>query len=475
MELYEYTAHELAKMYRNKETTVPKVVESVFKRIEEREDTVKAYISLDKENALKKAEEIQAEFDAGKDMPVLAGIPVAIKDNICTKGVKTTCASKMLEDFVPPYNATVIEKLNENKCILIGKTNLDEFAMGGSTENSAFYKTTNPHNAECVPGGSSGGSAAAVAADEAIISLGSDTGGSIREPASFCGIVGLKPTYGTVSRFGLVAFASSLDQIGPFGKDVTDCALVMNAISGRDDSDATSVDTGITDYTEGLNDDIKGLKIGLPCEFFGEGINAEVKEAIMKKVEELKGKGAIVEEFSMPIVDYALSIYYILSSAEASSNLSRFDGVKYGYRSKNSDTLNDLYENSRSEGFGPEVKRRIMLGTYVLSSGYYDAYYKKALKARTLVINEFNKAFSKYDVIIGPTAPTTAFKIGEKSENPLEMYLSDVCTVPVNIAGVPAISVPVAKDSKGLPIGIQIIGKAFDEKTILRVARKCEE
>lgn len=475
MELYEYTAHELAKMYRNKETTVPKVVEAVFKRIEEKEDAVKAYISLDKENALKRAEEIQAEFDAGKDMPILAGIPVAIKDNICTKGVKTTCASRMLEDFVPPYNATVIEKLNANKCVLIGKTNLDEFAMGGSTENSAFYKTTNPHNAECVPGGSSGGSAAAVAADEAIVSLGSDTGGSIREPASFCGVVGLKPTYGTVSRFGLVAFASSLDQIGPFGKDVTDCALVMNAIAGRDESDATSVDTGIADYTEGLNDDIAGLKIGLPKEFFGDGINTEVKAAIIKKVEELKSKGAIVEEFSMPIVDYALSIYYILSSAEASSNLSRFDGVKYGYRSKNSDTLNDLYENSRSEGFGPEVKRRIMLGTYVLSSGYYDAYYKKALKARTLVINEFNKAFSKYDVIIGPTAPTTAFKIGEKSENPLEMYLSDICTVPVNIAGVPAISVPIAKDSKGLPIGIQIIGKAFDEKTILRVARKCEE
>lgn len=475
MELYEYTAHELAKMYRNKETTVPKVVEAVFKRIEEREDTVKAYISLDKENALKRAEEIQAEFDAGCDMPILAGIPVAIKDNICTKGVKTTCASKMLEDFVPPYNATVIDKLNANKCVLIGKTNLDEFAMGGSTENSAFYKTTNPYNAECVPGGSSGGSAAAVAADEAVISLGSDTGGSIREPASFCGVVGLKPTYGTVSRFGLVAFASSLDQIGPFGKDVTDCALVLNAISGRDESDATSVDTGITDYTEGLNDDISGLKIGLPKEFFGDGINAEVKDVILKKVDELKSKGATVEEFSMPIVDYALSIYYILSSAEASSNLSRFDGVKYGYRSKNSDTLNDLYENSRSEGFGPEVKRRIMLGTYVLSSGYYDAYYKKALKARTLVINEFNKAFSKYDVIIGPTAPTTAFKIGEKSENPLEMYLSDICTVPVNIAGVPAISVPIAKDSKGLPIGIQIIGKAFDEKTILRVAHKCEE
>ena len=475
MELYEYTAHELAKMYRNKEVTVPEVVEAIYKRIEEKEPTVKAYISLDKENALKRAEEVQDEFNAGHDMPDLAGIPVAIKDNICTKGVRTTCASKMLENFVPPYNATVIDKLNENKCILIGKTNLDEFAMGGSTENSAFYKTTNPHNIEYVPGGSSGGSAAAVAADEAVISIGSDTGGSIREPASFCGVVGIKPTYGTVSRFGLVAFASSLDQIGPFGKDVTDCALMLNAISGKDENDATSVDIGSVDFLEGLNDDIKGLKIGLPKEFFGEGINDEVKKTILTKVEELKEKGAIVEEFSMPIVDYALSIYYILSSAEASSNLSRFDGVKYGYRSENSNTINEMYENSRSEGFGPEVKRRIMLGTYVLSSGYYDAYYKKALKARTLVVEEFNKAFSKYDVIIGPTAPTTAFKIGEKSENPLEMYLSDICTVPVNIAGVPAISVPIGKDSIGLPIGMQIIGKAFDEKVILRVARKCEE
>lgn len=475
MELYEYTAHKLAEMYRNKETTVPEVVESVFRRIEEVEPTVKAYISLDKENALNRAKEIQAEFDSGMDLPLLAGIPVSIKDNICTKGIKTTCASRMLEDFVPPYNATVIEKLNENKCILIGKTNLDEFAMGGSTENSAFYKTTNPHNAECVPGGSSGGSAASVAANEAIVSLGSDTGGSIREPASFCGVVGLKPTYGTVSRFGLVAFASSLDQIGPFGKDVTDCALMLNAICGKDKNDATSVDTGITDYTAGLNDDIAGLKIGLPKEFFGDGINNEVKNAILSKVDELKNRGAIVEEFSMPIVDYALSIYYILSSAEASSNLSRFDGVKYGYRSKNSNTVNDMYENSRSEGFGPEVKRRIMLGTYVLSSGYYEAYYKKALKARTLIVDEFNKAFMKYDVIIGPTAPTTAFKIGEKVNDPLQMYLADICTVPVNIAGVPAISVPIAKDSKGLPIGIQIIGKAFDEKTILRVAHKCEE
>lgn len=475
MKLYEKTAHELGKMLRAKEITVPEIVTSVFECIENNEKNINAYITLQKEDALKRAEEIQKEFDSGKEMPAMAGIPIAIKDNICTKGVKTTCASKMLENFVPPYNATVIDKLNENKCILIGKTNLDEFAMGGSTENSAFYKTTNPHNVEYVPGGSSGGSAAAVAADEAVISIGSDTGGSIREPASFCGVVGIKPTYGTVSRFGLVAFASSLDQIGPFGKDVTDCALMLNAISGKDENDATSVDIGSVDFLEGLNDDIKGLKIGLPKEFFSEGINDEVKKTILTKVEELKEKGATVEEFSMPIVDYALSIYYILSSAEASSNLSRFDGVKYGYRSENSNTINEMYENSRSEGFGPEVKRRIMLGTYVLSSGYYDAYYKKALKARTLVVEEFNKAFSKYDVIIGPTAPTTAFKIGEKSENPLEMYLSDICTVPVNIAGVPAISVPIGKDSIGLPIGMQIIGKAFDEKVILRVARKCEE
>ena len=475
MELYEYTAHELAKMYRNKETTVPQVVEAIYKRIEEKEPTVKAYISLDKENALSRAKEIQAEFDAGHEMPMLAGIPVAIKDNMCTKGIRTTCASKMLENFIPPYNATVIDKLNENKCILIGKTNLDEFAMGSSNENSAFFKTTNPHNPEYVPGGSSGGSAAAVAADEAVLSLGSDTGGSIREPASFCGVVGLKPTYGTVSRFGLVAFASSFDQIGPFGKDVTDCALMLNAISGKDEKDATSVDIGNVDFTDGINDDIKGLKIGLPKEFFGEGINEEVKKTILNKVEELKEKGATVEEFSMPIFDYILSIYYILSSAEASSNLSRFDGVKYGYRSENSNTVNEMYENSRSEGFGPEVKRRIMLGTYVLSSGYYDAYYNKALKARTLVIEEFNKAFSKYDVIVGPTAPITAFKFGEKANDPLEMYLADICTVPVNVAGVPAISVPVGKNSKGLPIGMQIIGKAFDEKTILKVARKCEE
>jgi len=475
MELYEYSAHELAKMYRNRETTVPEVINAIYKRIEEKEPTIKAYLSLDKENALKQAEEIQRLFDKGEELPILAGIPVAIKDNICTKGVRTTCASKMLENFIPPYDATVINKLKDNKCIMVGKVNLDEFAMGGSTENSAFQKTTNPHNIEYVPGGSSGGSAAAVAAHEATLALGSDTGGSIREPASFCGVVGLKPTYGLVSRFGLVAFASSLDQIGPFAKDVTDAAILLNAISGSDENDSTSVDVGKTDYTEGLIKDIKGLKIGLPKEFFGEGINDEVKSAILAQVEELKAKGAVVEKFSMPIVEHALSIYYILSSAEASSNLSRFDGVKYGYRSEKASDMNELYENSRSEGFGPEVKRRIMLGTYVLSSGYYDAYYNKALKARTLVVEEFNKAFDKYDVIIGPTVPTTAFKLGEKTSNPLEMYLSDICTVPVNIAGVPAISVPVGFDSKGLPIGMQIIGRAFDEKTILRVAYNTEK
>lgn len=475
MELYEYSAHELAEMYRSKKITVPEVVNAIYKRIDDKEPEIKAYLSLDKENALKQAYEIQEAFDRGEELPKLAGIPVAVKDNICTKGIRTTCASKMLENFIPPYDATVIKKLKENKCIIIGKVNLDEFAMGGSTENSAFQKTANPCNTDYVPGGSSGGSSAAVSAFEATLALGSDTGGSIREPASFCGVVGLKPTYGLVSRFGLVAFASSLDQIGPLAKDVTDVALLLNVISGKDDMDSTSVDKTENDYTKSLVNDIKGLKIGLPKEFFGEGVNPEVKNAVLSKVEELKEKGATVEEFSMPTLDYALSIYYILSSAEASSNLSRFDGVKYGYRSDKSNDLNELYENSRSEGFGPEVKRRIMLGTYVLSAGYYDAYYNKALKARTLVVNEFNKAFSKYDVIIGPTVPTTAFKLGEKTENPLEMYLSDICTVPVNIAGVPAISVPVGRDNKGLPIGMQIIGKAFDENTILRVAYNAEK
>ena len=475
MKLYEKTAHELATMLRSKEVTVPEIVASIYENIDNVEKNINAYISLQKDEAMKKAEEIQKEFDSGKDMPQMAGIPIAIKDNICTKGVKTTCASKMLENFEPPYSATVIEKLEDQGAILIGKTNLDEFAMGGSTENSAFKFTKNPYNLECVPGGSSGGSAAAVAANEAVMSLGSDTGGSIRQPSSFCGVVGLKPTYGTVSRYGLVAFASSLDQIGPIAKDVEDVAILFNAISGHDEKDTTSINMEHPDYTKALKKGVEGLRIGLPKEFFGEGINLEVKAAILEKIEELKAQGAIVEEFSMPSIDKALSIYYIISSAEASSNLSRYDGVKYGYRSKDSNGVNEMYENTRSEGFGPEVKRRIMLGTYVLSSGYYDAYYNKALKARTLVINEFNKAFEKYDVIVGPTAPTTAFKIGEKVDNPLEMYLADICTVPVNIAGLPAISVPVGFDSKNLPIGMQIIGKAFDENMLLKVAYNIEK
>jgi len=470
MELCELTAHELAAKLRNKEITVPEIINSVYKRIEEKDNEIQAYISIQKEEAIKEACEIQKRFDNNEDLPLLAGIPIAIKDNICTKGVKTTCASKMLENFIPPYDATVIKKLKDQHAILIGKVNLDEFAMGGSTENSAFMKTKNPHNTECVPGGSSGGSAASVAASEAVIALGSDTGGSIRQPSSFCGVVGLKPTYGSVSRYGLVAFASSLDQIGPIAKDVEDAAIMLNAICGHDDMDATSVDMEHPDYTKALVKDISGLKIGIPKEFFGEGINPEVKQIVLNKVEELKAKGAIVEEFSIPSIDYALSIYYILSSAEASSNLSRFDGVKYGYRANDVDGINDMYERTRSEGFGTEVKRRIMLGTYVLSSGYYDAYYNKALKARTVIRDEFAKAFEKYDVIIGPTSPTTAFKIGEKSENPLEMYLSDIYTVPINIAGVPAISVPVGFDSNSLPVGMQIIGKAFDEMTIIKTA-----
>ena len=474
MKLYEKTAHELAKMLRAKEVTVPEIVTSVFECIEENEQNINAYITLQKDEALARAEEVQKEFDSGKEMPAMAGIPIAIKDNICTKGVKTTCASKMLENFEPPYNATIIEKLNEQGAIIIGKTNLDEFAMGGSTENSAFKLTKNPHDLERVPGGSSGGSVAAVASNEAVVSLGSDTGGSIRQPSAFCGVVGLKPTYGTVSRFGIVAFASSFDQIGPIGKDVEDVAILFNAITGYDEKDSTSVNMEHPDYTKSLEKGISGLRIGLPKEFFGEGINEEVKSAILNKVEELKQQGAIVEEFSMPIIDKALSVYYIISSAEASSNLSRYDGVKYGYRSKNSEKVEDMYVNTRNEAFGPEVKRRIMLGTYVLSSGYYDAYYNKALKARTLVINEFNKAFEKYDVIVGPTAPTTAFKIGERVNDPLAMYLADICTVPVSIAGLPAVSVPVGKDSQKLPIGMQIIGKAFDESTILKVAYNVE-
>ena len=420
---------------------------------------------------MKQAEEIEKQEIKGE----LAGIPIGIKDNICTKGIKTTCSSKMLENFVSPYDATVIEKLKNENIINLGKLNMDEFAMGGSTEYSYFKKTRNPWNLNKVPGGSSGGSAAAVAANLVPWALGSDTGGSIRQPASFCGVVGLKPTYGLVSRYGLVAFASSLDQIGPITKDVRDAAMLLNIITGHDEKDTTSSNTPKVDYTKALKNDVKGLKIGVPKEFFGEGINEEVKVSLQAAIEKYKELGAEIEEFSLDISQYALAAYYIIACAEASSNLGRFDGIRYTYRTPEFKNLKEIYKKSRSEAFGPEVKRRIILGTYVLSSGYYDAYYKKAQQVRTLVMNEFNKGFEKYDVILTPTSPTVAFDIGSKSNNPLEMYLADICTVSVNVAGLPGISIPCGVDKEGMPIGMQLIGKKFSEETILNAAYTFEQ
>jgi len=473
--LYSLTAHEVIDLIKKKEVKCQEVVESVLERIKQVEDKVKSYITITEQEALENAKKIDEKIGKGEDVGVLYGLPIALKDNLCTNGIKTTCASKILYNFVPPYDATVVKKLKENHMTLLGKLNMDEFAMGSSTENSAFHTTKNPWDLERVPGGSSGGSAAAVAADEAFFTLGSDTGGSIRQPASLCGVVGMKPTYGRVSRFGLVAFASSLDQIGPLTKDVEDCALAMNIICGHDPYDATSAPIDVPDFTKALKNDVKGLKIGVPKEYMEKGVNDEVKKAVEKALELLKSLGAQYEEFSIPIVEYALPTYYIIASSEASSNLARYDGIKYGYRTQNYEDLIDLYKKTRSEGFGPEVKRRIMLGTYALSAGYYDAYYKKGLQVRTLIKRAFDEAFKKYDVIITPTSPTTAFKIGERVSNPLEMYMSDICTVPVNIAGLPAISIPCGFDSNGLPIGLQIIGKAFDEQTILRVAYTYEQ
>ncbi|WAM34388.1 Asp-tRNA(Asn)/Glu-tRNA(Gln) amidotransferase subunit GatA [Caldicellulosiruptor morganii] len=473
--LYNLTAHEAIELIKKKEVTCQEVVQSVIDRIKQVEDKVKAYITVTEEEAMESAKKIDEKISKGEDVGVLYGLPIALKDNLCTNRIKTTCASKILYNFVPPYDATVVKKLKENHMTLLGKLNMDEFAMGSSTENSAFHTTKNPWDLERVPGGSSGGSAAAVAADEAFFTLGSDTGGSIRQPASLCGVVGMKPTYGRVSRFGLVAFASSLDQIGPLTKDVEDCALAMNIICGHDPYDATSAPVDVPDFTKALVNDVKGLKIGVPKEYMEKGINPEVKQAVEKVLELLKTLGADYEEFSIPIVEYALPTYYIIASSEASSNLARYDGIKYGYRTQNYEDLIDLYKKTRSEGFGAEVKRRVMLGTYALSAGYYDAYYKKGLQVRTLIKRAFDEAFQKYDVIVTPTSPTTAFKIGERVANPLEMYMSDICTVPVNIAGLPAISVPCGFDSNGLPIGLQIIGKAFDEETILRVAYTYEQ
>lgn len=471
----EMTAEEIGKAYREKTLTVPEVVKAFLDNIEKEDKKIKAYITVCKEEALKKADEVQAMFDAEKEMGALAGIPIAIKDNICTKGVRTTCASKMLENFIPPYDASVMKKIEATNAIILGKTNMDEFAMGGSTENSAFFITKNPVNLDKVPGGSSGGSAAAVAGKMAPISLGSDTGGSIREPASFCGIVGMKPTYGLVSRYGLVAFASSLDQIGPFSKTVRDNAVLLTAIAGHDEMDSTSANVENKDYEKALVNDVKGLKIGVPKEYFGEGINEEVRASLEKAIEKYKELGAEVEECSLPVTEYALPTYYIIACAEASSNLGRYDGIRYGYRTKNFESLKDIYKNSRTEGFGDEVKRRIILGTYVLSSGYYDAYYKKAQKVRTLVKKGFEEAFEKYDVLLTPTVPTVAFDIGSKSKNPLEMYMTDILTVSINIAGVPAISIPCGKDSSGMPIGMQLIAKHFNEETLYRAAYTFEQ
>ncbi len=475
MNIIDLTVHELQEKLAKKELTIAEITKAYADRINEKEEDVQAFVTILTSEAEKQAEQIQENLDKGEIKGDFAGIPIGIKDNICTKGIKTTCSSKMLENFVSPYDATVTEKLNNENLINLGKLNMDEFAMGGSTENSYFKKTRNPWNLNKVPGGSSGGSAAAVAANMVPWALGSDTGGSIRQPAAFCGVVGLKPTYGLVSRYGLVAFASSLDQIGPITKDVRDSAMLLNLIAGHDEKDTTSAKIEKKDYTKALTGNIKGLKIGVPKEFFGEGINEEVKQSLVNAIEKYKELGAEVEEFSLDVAEYALATYYIIACAEASSNLGRFDGIRYTYRTPEFKNLKELYRKSRSEGFGAEVKRRIILGTYVLSSGYYDAYYKKAQKVRTMVMNEFNKGFEKYDVILTPTSPTVAFEIGEKSDNPLEMYLADICTVSINIAGLPAISIPCGVDSTGMPIGMQLIGNKFQEETILNTAFAFEQ
>ena len=475
MELYEYTVHELMDKLEKKEIKISDITKSYSDRINDKEKDVDAFVTVLSEDAIKKSQEIEQKVERGEINSKFAGIPIGIKDNLCTKGVKTTCSSKMLENFVAPYDATVVEKLNDEGLISLGKLNMDEFAMGSSTEYSAIKKTKNPWNLNTVPGGSSGGSAAAVAANMVPWALGSDTGGSIRQPASFCGVVGLKPTYGLVSRYGLVAFASSLDQIGPITKDVKDSAMLLNLIAGHDEKDTTSVNLDKIDYVKSLKNDVTGLKIGVPKEFFAEGINEEVKEKLKEAIEKYKELGAEVEEFSLDIAEQALATYYIIACAEASSNLGRFDGIRYGYRTENFESLKDIYINSRSEGFGPEVKRRIILGTYVLSSGYYDAYYKKAQQVRTLVKQKFNDAFEKYDVILTPTSPVVAFEAGTKSNNPLEMYLADICTVSINIAGVPAISIPCGINKDGMPIGMQLIGNKFKEETILNAAYTYEQ
>ena len=467
------SVHELAGRFRRKEATPTQAARAYLDRITALDPKIKAYMTVTADRALAQAAAADARFQSGRPLGLLDGIPLAIKDVLCTRGIRTTCSSRILENFVPPYDATVVTKLLDAGAVILGKLNMDEFAMGSSTENSAFFTTRNPWDLARVPGGSSGGAAAAVAADLAAATLGTDTGGSIRQPAAFCGRVGLKPTYGRVSRYGLVAFASSLDQVGPFGKDVRDAALVLQAIAGHDPMDSTSVDVGVPDYSAELEGGVKGLRIGIPAEYFIEGLDPEVEAAVRAAVETLRGLGAESQSVSLPHTEYGLAAYYVIAPAEASSNLARYDGVKYGLRVPGARDLVDMYSRTRGAGFGAEVKRRVMLGTYALSAGYYDAYYGKALRVRTLVQRDFQRAFERVDVIVAPTTPGVAFKMGER-EDPLQMYLNDVFTIPVNLAGLPGVSIPGGFTQTGLPVGLQIIGKAFDEATVLRVARAYE-
>ena len=475
MELYDLTIHELHEKLKKKEITSLGLTESFLKRIDAVDGKIKAYITVTKEDAIKQAIEADKRLASGKDITPLTGVPISVKDIFCTKGILTTCASKILNNFVPPYDATVIKKLKEAGAVILGKNNMDEFAMGSSTENSAFFVTKNPWDTERVPGGSSGGSAASVSAGECAGSIGTDTGGSIRQPASCCGIVGLKPTYGRISRYGMIAFASSLDQAGPLTKDIKDCAIMLNAMAGYDPQDSTSIDAPVPDYTKVLTKDVKGLKIGIPKEYFIKGLDNDVEKAVKEAIEVLKKQGASVVDVNLPHTDYAIAVYYLVATAEASSNLARYDGVKYGCRAKDSKNLMDMYCKTRDEGFGPEVKRRIMLGTYSLSAGYYDAYYKKASQVRTFIKRDFEEAFTKCDVILTPTAPTPAFKIGEKTADPLTMYLSDIFTISCNLAGIPGLSIPCGFTKDNLPIGLQILGKPLDEETVLKTAYAYEQ
>lgn len=475
MSVTDKTAVQLSAAIKEGKITAPEAAEAVLSQIEEKEKEYNCYVTVDREGALARAKKVQEQIEAGELTGPLAGVPVALKDNLCTEGLLTTCSSKILYNFVPTYTAEAVKNLIQAGAVILGKTNMDEFAMGSTTETSAFGPTRNPRNTAHVPGGSSGGSAAAVAAGECIYAIGSDTGGSIRQPASYCGVVGMKPTYGTVSRYGLIAYGSSLDQIGPLTKDVTDCAVVLEALASHDEKDSTSVARDDTDFTSALQEDVGGLRIGIPNDYLGEGLDEEVRTAILQAADVLEKKGAVVERFDLSLVEYAIPAYYTIAAAEASSNLERFDGIKYGYRTKEYTDLHNMYKKSRSEGFGEEVKRRIMLGSFVLSSGYYDAYYLKALKVKALIKKAFDAAFAKYDIILGPVAPTTAPKLGESLADPIQMYLGDIYTIAVNLAGLPGISVPCGQDGKGLPIGLQLIGDCFQEKKLIRAAYTYEQ